>query len=455
MAFKTPFSYQQIEPKLLNLEVQRRGLYYTNVVCWTLIFTLPFSMILDFLFLDDTWQMIWGGRIAIAIICYLFYKTGIRKKRPYQQTLHVSVGLFMTLGAIVAATAPNDVKIAYFLLLSIFILLINTTVFWPASFSLLHILFNIVIILYVYLTENTLDSINILIKDGAGMYFIVALFSCLIASNRYPLIKRNIERRIVIKRSNELLLEQNEQINEQRIALEQANRELKQMSTFRSDTLRIIIHDIRSFTSSVTMILDVMQDEVNNMNSEVKEGLQHIEEANKKLNHFAQTLVEATRQGQSGKIAFAVNSFDINKEILKTLQNLTTNIIVNDIQLHTSLTEEPLLVKLDQVFAGQAIFKLLSNAFHFAQRGAEIHVRSFLQGGNTTVIEIQDMSIPPIGLDNLTHMFNELQEGEAVPDKRGFGFSVSKRLVESMGGTLQYDSSEEGGNYYRIEFANA
>ena len=32
------------------------------------------------------------------------------------------------------------------------------------------------------------------------------------------------------------------------------------------------------------------------------------------------------------------------------------------------------------------------------------------------------------------------------------GFAIAKKLTETMGGTLSYNSSEGTGNYYRIEF---
>ncbi len=431
--------------------MNRRGMYYTNVVFWTLQFILPFYCIIDFLFLKK-WEAFLTVRLIVLVLSYLSYLAMQRKKLRYDQCLHMAIGLFLICNSVIACIVPNEAKITYFLLLSVCILLINATVFWRPLFSLLHVLLSIIVIVYVYLAENLISSINVLVRDGAGMYLVVSIFSCLVAANRFPLIRRNIERKLLLERSNRLLIEQNEQINEQRLAIEEVNRALQESNTFKSDTLRIIIHDIRSCTSSVTMILDSLEDEIKYLSDDVKTGIAHIEAANNKLTHFSQTLVTATRQGQTGKIDFSVTEFDLNEEARSALQNLTPNIMINNIDLLTQFSEQPLIVKMDKIFVNQALFKLFSNVFRFARNGSLIQIRSFMKGGTTAVIEVQDKSLPPIGQDRLAQMFNTLQQGEAVPDKQGFGFSVSKRLVENMGGRLFYASNDEEGNYFRIEF---
>ena len=120
------------------------------------------------------------------------------------------------------------------------------------------------------------------------MYFVVSAFSCLIAYNRYAILKREIGKNILIDEANNRQLEQNEKINDQKYVIEDANRKLKVLNDYRHNTLNIMLHDFRNFTGSIQMSLDLLKNKSDNLSEEQKEILNYISAGNDKLNYLSE-----------------------------------------------------------------------------------------------------------------------------------------------------------------------
>ena len=83
MARKIKFSYENIDEAELSNRLDKRGLYYANVVMWTMLFTLPVLILLDFLFLKSEWNQLFLARVIFGLASYVVFILGTKKKWNY------------------------------------------------------------------------------------------------------------------------------------------------------------------------------------------------------------------------------------------------------------------------------------------------------------------------------------------------------------------------------------
>ncbi|MFX8704285.1 hypothetical protein ABTM89_19610, partial [Acinetobacter baumannii] len=62
------FSYVNINKEALAEQLNVKGTYYANVVMWTIIFSLPLSWLLDYLFVSTDWNLLFTIRVVVALI---------------------------------------------------------------------------------------------------------------------------------------------------------------------------------------------------------------------------------------------------------------------------------------------------------------------------------------------------------------------------------------------------
>ncbi|MDE3144422.1 MAG: HAMP domain-containing histidine kinase, partial [Bacteroidota bacterium] len=257
----------------------------------------------------------------------------------------------------------------------------------------------------------------------------------------------------LIDEANNRMLEQNEKINDQKYVIEDANRKLKVLNDYRHNTLNIMLHDFRNFTGSIQMSLDLLKNKSDNLSAEQKEILNYISTGNEKLNYLSEKLA-ASADRDEAKVQFTQENFDISPFVEQAVLDTADAAQIRQINLQLHLSASPIIVYLDKLFLSQVLFKLLTNAIKYAETGSILTVHTNrLQ--DKCVIEVINIG-KLVGIAKMNELFNKLQPyrslKESVQNDSEMGFSVAKKLTETMGGIFTYNSNESTHNYYRIEF---
>ena len=447
------FSYVNIDKEALAEELGKRGSYYANVVMWSILFSFPLFVLLDFLFFREEWVLLLLVRTIFTLVSYTIYILGIKKSWNYIYTMRVFANTNVILQSVICGFIPFNIALPYFLMFSILILLFNSTVFWKPIHSILICLLSYLIIVIIYSNKDRVDKYNLLISHGGAVYFLVSAFSCMIVYNRYQILKREVAKNIMIDEANNRLLDQNEKINDQRYVIEDANRKLKILNDYRHNTLNIMLHDFRNFTGSIEMSLDLLKNKSDNLSGEQKEILNYIGVGNEKLKYLSEKLADSADKDEA-KVQFNYEYFDVGPEVENSTIEITDAAQIKQVNLQLHLSPSAIMVHLDKLFFAQVLFKLFTNAIKYAQSGSVMTIHTHEMNGKC-VIEIVNIG-KLVGMDKLNELFNKLktskQLAEAMNSETNMGFAIAKKLTETMGGTLTYNSSEGTGNYYRIEF---
>lgn len=445
-------SYVNISKEKFVEELNNRGVYYSNIVIWSILFSLPLFWLLDLLFLKDEWVDLIVIRLIFFLITYLAYWYGTQQRWNYLFILNAVVGVNVVLNAVICGLVkPADVM-PYFLIFSVMVLLLNSTVFWRPYYSLVHIALSYAIIVLFCAFKNKIDGYSSLVVNGGGVYFLVSAFSVLITNNRYLLLKRETEKNLIIEESKQKLMEQNEHINDQGHVIAEKNRRLKQLSDYRQNTLNIMLHDLKNFVGSNQISIDLISKKDTNLTGEQKELLGYINMGNRKLHYLSGKLADSA-EAETGVIEYKYEEFDIIPEIENVGVSLVETAGVKEVQLQFHLTPEKVNVHLDKLFTNHTLYKLISNAIRFAEKGSVVSLHATKESG-FCVIEVINNG-KAIGKRVLDEFFSKMvnpNDYQNPVNESGFGFSVAKKLTETMGGELYYSSTEHTGNYYRIKF---
>ena len=447
------FSFVNINKDEFITELNKKGVYYANVVMWTVLFSLPLFWLLDFLFVRDLWLDLMLIRLVVAVISYTIYILGSKSKWDYIKTISLFLGINLVMHTFFCGIVPINHVLPYFLILSIVVLLMNTATFWPPVYSIFFCLLTYVIIFLLYSFRDRIDKYNLLISHGGGVYFVVSAFSCLISYNRYLILRREIGKNILINNANNRLLAQNEKINDQKYVIEDANRKLKVLNDYRHNTLNIMLHDFRNFTGSIQMSLDLLKNKSDNLSIEQKEIIDYISSGNDKLNYLSEKLA-ASADRDEAKVQFTKENIDISPVVEQVVLDNADSAQIKQINLQLHLSASPIIVYLDKLFLEQVLFKLLTNVFRYAEAGSIVTIHTNRQN-EKCVIEVINIG-KLIGVSKMNELFTKIHPSrslkEAVNDDSEMGLSVAKKLTETMGGTFAYNSDESTGNYYKIEF---
>ena len=124
-----------------------------------------------------------------------------------------------------------------------------------------------------------------------------------------------------------------------------------------------------------------------------------------------------------------------------------------DFAFEVSYPQEPIWIETDDFYLKKAILRLLDNAFKFTRKGQidfhtvldETHLRFVIKD---TGIGIKD--------EDRERIFDPFIQGDGSFSRgyggSGLGLTIARGIVTELGGTLHFDSKENEGSTFYIEF---
>jgi signal transduction histidine kinase len=459
------FTYANINKTAFTQELSKRGAYYANVVMWTTLFSLPLFVLVDFLFCRDLWMDFLLIRLVGTAASYLIYTNAASSNWSSQKTAFWFIAVNVIIHSIICALVPISVgsPLAYFLILSIIMLIINTTIFWPPIYSIYICLFSYITIFLIYTLKQKVDRYNVMIEQGGGVYFLISAFSCLLAYTRYHILCRDTERSVMIDNANNKLVEKNEQIKDQHFKIEETNRKLKVVSESSLDNMAVLMHDFKNFSDTVKSSVDNLKSNSYNLMPSQLDIINNISVNNDKLNYLAQKLggtatavTAATTTNADAtthtEIHFNKEYFDLNPEVEKAVMDIAESAMLKNMSLQLNISPAANNIYQDKLFTDQVLNKLMNNVIRVSEAGSIITVRAEHVNGKAIVETVSHGAI--IGMDKLDEMMSRLRTSSITDENAlsGLGLIATKKLVESMSGNFIYNSEDKTGNYFKVEF---
>lgn len=228
-----------------------------------------------------------------------------------------------------------------------------------------------------------------------------------------------------------------------------ARNDAERANRAKSEFLSSMSHELRTPLNAVLGFAQLIQLDAN-LNPEHKDGIQEILNGAGHLLHLINEVLELSKI-ESGNLNLSLNPIQVSlviNDCLTLIRGLANN---KNVQLQY-IAQDEAIVYADRFRLKQALLNLLSNAVKYNRDGGSVIVKVHPGEPGQMCIQVTDtgQGIPADKLGELFHAFNRLGAENGVIEGTGIGLTITKRIVEMMGGTVGVETESGVGSSFWI-----
>ncbi|PSR17378.1 histidine kinase [filamentous cyanobacterium CCP3] len=262
---------------------------------------------------------------------------------------------------------------------------------------------------------------------------------------------------IKLQQANASLMEKQREFQEARRQAEEARRQAEEASRLKSEFLANTSHELRTPLNGMIGFLKLVLD---GMADDPAEQEEFIEEAHKSAIHLLQLINDVLdiAKIEAGKMQIEMGPISL-KELLADLENFMhhqANQKGLNFEILLPATRDDITVNGNYQRLLQVLMNLVGNAIKFTHEGgvtisAEVKPQKVERQGKTwpglVKISVADTGIG-VSLEKQDRLFQSFSQVDGDRTRQyggtGLGLAISQRLVEAMGGVVQFISMGEG-----------
>ncbi len=247
-----------------------------------------------------------------------------------------------------------------------------------------------------------------------------------------------------------LIIYRQQILKKHNIALKKAKEEAENANKSKSDFLAMMSHEIRTPMNAIVGFSDFLMN--SSLDTKQEQYVKTIKNSSKLLLEIINDILDFSKI-ESGKLEIESYEFNLH-ELLNDISNVF-NDLMSEKRINFELkkpNELPHTIKADQIRLKQIIFNLLSNALKFTdEKGSILLEVNFNDLNNRLTIAVTDSGIGISG-EKLAKIFEAFTQEDTSTTRKyggtGLGLTISLKLVELMGGTMNVKSSVGKGSTF-------
>jgi two-component system sensor histidine kinase/response regulator len=236
-------------------------------------------------------------------------------------------------------------------------------------------------------------------------------------------------------------------VKERTMDLEKSRDEAISANRAKSQFLANMSHEIRTPLHGILGLLSILKEE--KLSPEQIDYIQVIEHSGDLLLSIINDILDFSRI-EAGKLNIEQKSFEIRKCLEGVCIPLSQQAAAKNINFISYVDHDlPLNITNDETRFRQVLINLIGNAIKFTPRG-DIFVNLSKEGLNLRV-DVVDTGVG-IPADKISQVFRPFSQSDVSDTRKyggsGLGLSISKNLIEAMGGNLEVESEETKGSKF-------
>ncbi len=232
--------------------------------------------------------------------------------------------------------------------------------------------------------------------------------------------------------------------------LVKARKEAERANHAKSEFLSSMSHELRTPMNAVLGFGQLLEYD-DTLNAEQQESVQHILKGGRHLLELINQVLDLARV-EAGHLTLSLEPVEINSVVqeCRSLANTLAekrNIVIS----HGELTG--MVVRADRTRLKQVLFNLLSNAIKYNREGGQVKVDAQVMDAQRLRLRVTDTGpgIPAERLGDLFEPFNRLGVENTTVEGTGIGLTITRRIVQAMGGSVDVQSTPGVGSTFWVE----
>jgi signal transduction histidine kinase/ActR/RegA family two-component response regulator len=223
--------------------------------------------------------------------------------------------------------------------------------------------------------------------------------------------------------------------------LQEQSAALRSASRHKSEFLASMSHELRTPLNAVLGFSEVLLERMfGEINERQEEYLRDIHDSGQHLLELLNEILDLSKV-EAGKMELDSSTFDLHVLLEHTASMLRERAAAHGVALGVDVDPALGEVYADELRLKQVVLNLLTNAVKFTEAGGSVVVRA-LRHGSELHITVTDtgVGIPEADRERIFESFQQGGRGVTREEGTGLGLTLSRQIVELLGGRLWLES---------------
>jgi signal transduction histidine kinase len=232
-------------------------------------------------------------------------------------------------------------------------------------------------------------------------------------------------------------------------ALQERSAQLEVASRHKSEFLASMSHELRTPLNAVLGFSEVLLERMfGDINERQEDYLRDIHNSGKHLLELLNEILDLSKV-EAGQMELEFTSLDVPATLEYAASMLRERAIAHSIDLRVELGEWVGAVEADELRFKQVVLNLVSNAVKFTPDGGSVVIRA-IEIDTDLHVSVTDTGVG-IPVEDRERIFESFQQGGRGPSREegtGLGLTLSRRIVELLGGRMWLASEVGAGSTF-------
>ena len=223
--------------------------------------------------------------------------------------------------------------------------------------------------------------------------------------------------------------------------LKEQSFELELASRHKSEFLASMSHELRTPLNAVLGFSEVLLERMfGDINERQEEYLRDIHGSGKHLLELLNEILDLSKV-EAGRMELEYTSFDLRPVLEETASMLRERAGAHGIDLRVEMADDVAPIYSDELRLKQVLLNLVTNAVKFTGDGGSVVVRAARRATSVDItVTDTGIGVPDGDRERIFESFQQGGRGSSREEGTGLGLTLSRRIVELLGGRMWLES---------------